>query len=186
MSSDDSSNNNTPPPASDSSDEEKKPSMPEISMPDINLSDLPSNVKQGIHQGVKASVSGINAALSQLQHTSEAIRKPVTTGMEHLEHTSTQVATEARIAYERRHEFGPYYVGGATVSVGALTAMRRGKVPGLVLGGLAGAATYIALYEPLVEAPSLPSLHMPKLEWPFKNLTGNLPKEDDSRSDKKE
>lgn len=135
-----------------------------FSTPEVNL----SSFKDGVHQAVKTTVSSINSALQQLQHTSQVISKPVKTGIEHLEHTTTEIATEARIAYERRHEFGPYYVAGAFIGVGGITALRRGRFPGLVLGSLAGGAMYMALYQPITDAPSqnasLPKMSVPTIE----------------------
>ena len=91
-----------------------------------------------------------------------------------IQNLCTQVAAQTRVAYERRHEFGPYYVAGATVTVGSITALRRGKIPGVTLGVLAGGFTYLALYnmEPLLDAPDF--------TWPSfsaKDVTDKLPKE---------
>lgn len=160
MSTDDSNNSSSKPAA-------EAPSMPDIAMPDLSLDSL----KSGVHSAVKTCVQGCNSALGRLQHTTEAIRRPVTTGLEHLEMTGEMVSSEARVAWERRHEFGPYYVGGATLGVFGLTALRRGKWPGLMLGGLAGAATYVTLYEPLLDSPTfrlpeLPSMDQVKTQMP--------------------
>ena len=46
--------------------------------------------------------------------------------------------------------------------------LRRGKIPGVALGLLAGGVTYISLYEPLTETPDF------SIEWPFSNLTEKL------------
>ena len=154
MSTDDSSSNNSSKPESEA------PSMPSMTMPDISM----DSFKAGVHSAVKTCVQGCNSALGSLQHTTEAIRRPVTTGMEHLEMTGETISTEARVAWERRHEFGPYYVGGATIGVFGITALRRGKWPGLVLGGLAGAATYMTIYEPLLDSPSFRLPDMPTMD----------------------
>ena len=149
--------------SSSSSSKEETPTIPSV-----------SSIRDGIYQGVKATVSGANSVLASLQSTSEGIRKPVTSALKETEHQGTKMLSHCRVFYERRHEFGPYYVAGATLGVGGITALRRGRIPGVLLGVLAGGATYVSLYEPLVETPVL--------EWPFKNLTGHL----GGSSDKKE
>ena len=124
-------------------------------------------LRQGIHRGCKWTVDTTNTMLKQLEVATKNVQKPVTTVVETLEHYGTLVATQSRIVYERRHEFAPYYVAGATVGLGGIMALRRGRIPGVIIGVLAGGITYMALYEPLLD-------QAPTLDWPFKNLTGRL------------
>ncbi|CAB9530246.1 expressed unknown protein [Seminavis robusta] len=138
--------------------------MPDLS--GVDVSGAQSNIRQGIHQGCKWTVNGINGMLGQLQVATKSVQEPVSGVMSECEKYGTQAATHCRVAYERRHEFAPYYVAGAAIGVGGITALRRGRLPAVALGGLAGVGTYLALYEPLFETPTI--------EWPFSNLTGNL------------
>jgi hypothetical protein len=146
-------------------EEENNSSSSNFTLPDVKGAS--SLFQQGIHQGCKWTVETTNTALGQLQVATKNVQKPVTTVMEEFEKYGTKAATQCRIVYERRHEFAPYYVVGATLGVGGISAWRRGRVPGVVLGALAGGITYMALYEPLLD-------QAPTIEWPFKNLTRNL------------
>jgi hypothetical protein len=160
-----------------SNDDKPKEETTESSSSSFTMPDMKgasSQVRQGIRQGCKWTVDTTNVALGQIEGVTKNIQKPVSTAMEELEKFGTKAATQCRIVYERRHEFAPYYVAGATVGVGGIAALRRGRVPGVVLGALAGGITYMALYEPLLDSA-------PSIEWPFKNLTGSL-----GRGDKKE
>jgi hypothetical protein len=143
----------------------KSSSSSSFTMPDMK--DASSMFRQGIHQGCKWTVDTTNAALGKLQVATKSAQKPVTTVVEECEKYGTMAATQCRIVYERRHEFAPYYVAGATLGVGGLSALRRGRVTGVMLGALAGGITYMALYEPLLD-------QAPTIDWPFKNLTRNL------------
>lgn len=137
----------------------KLPELPEI--PDM------SAIRKSLSQGIHKVVHSTNQALASLQHTTDAVRKPIHNGLQTLEHTSTEVATMARITYERRHEFAPYWVLGSFVSVGGFFSFWRGKIPGMLLGVMAGGLTYVALYEDaLAEAPTF--------DWPFRNLTRSV------------
>lgn len=144
------------------------PSLPEL--PDLKTAS--TTLRASISKGIKVAVQSTNAALANLQHTADVVRKPVNSGLETVEHASTEVATSARIAYERRHEFAPYYVLGSFVSVGGFFALRRGKIPGLLLGSIAGSLAYVALYEPMTETPTF--------RWPFPNVTRSIGSPDDS------
>lgn len=140
----------------------KIPDLPE--MPELpDLQEANRSVRSGISRGVRWMVDATNAGLAQLQHTADVVRKPVNSGLETLEHAGTQVATTGRITYERRHEFGPYWVLGSFVGVGGFFGLRRGKGPGVVLGSLAASLTYVALYEPRAEPPTF--------DWPFRDFT---------------
>mgnify|MGYP007080185026 CR=1 FL=1 len=168
MSSDDNKNTNSAA-STTSGSEDKSFSMPSIPT-DVDM----SSFRQGLSKGIHSLVQGTNAALAQLQTATKSVQQPVSTAIAHTEDICTQVATQTRVAYERRHEFGPYYVAGATVTVGSITALRRGKIPGVTLGVLAGGFTYLALYnmEPWLDAPDF--------TWPSfsaKDLTDKLPKE---------
>jgi hypothetical protein len=109
--------------------------------------------KAYLHNGVES----VNKVLSAVHDTADSVRSPILKGIDEVESRSSVVATKAMLMYERRHEFGPHIVGGSAIGVGGLIAMRRGRVPGALMGIMAGGLAYLAVYEsvPLSDIPDV-------------------------------
>lgn len=53
---------------------------------------------------------------------------------------------KVRIVYEQRQYYGPQIISASTATVASLVTMRRGKIPGTLMGGITAASTYTAVY----------------------------------------
>jgi len=106
---------------------------------------------------ISAAVRATNGFLSSLQERTEGLREPVVRGMEKVERRGSDLASSALIAYERRHEFGPYIVAGTATAVGGFVLIRRGKIPAVVTATAAAGLSYFAVYEtiPLDDIPEI-------------------------------
>jgi hypothetical protein len=109
--------------------------------------------KDYLHDGVES----VNTFLSAVHDTADSFRGPILKGIDTVESGSSVIATKAMFMYERRHEFGPHIVGGSAIAVGGLTAVRRGRVPGVLVGVMTGGLAYLAVYEsvPLSDIPDV-------------------------------
>lgn len=68
--------------------------------------------------------------------------------MKNIEFLTSQVksvATKAAFVFENRQDYKPQIVTGSAAAVGILVAARRGRVPGALMGALAGVGTASAV-----------------------------------------
>lgn len=100
--------------------------------------------RRSIHQGVTAT----NAFLAKLQSQSAQIRQPIAQSLQKVEETSTSLASQALLLYERRHEYGPHIVVGSALLAGGIMNLRRGRLVGIFSGTVVGGLSYLVVYEP--------------------------------------
>mmetsp|Transcript_25599 Transcript_25599/g.37423 ORF Transcript_25599/g.37423 Transcript_25599/m.37423 type:complete len:165 (-) Transcript_25599:47-541(-) len=103
--------------------------------------------RKTVKSGIKTSVDVINTGLASLEEVSATVSEPVVKGIHTVEKEAKWLGQEASHLYTVRREVGPWLIGGSTLLVGGFTAMRRGRLPGLATGAVAGFATYLGVYQ---------------------------------------
>jgi len=102
--------------------------------------------KIDLHSSIKAGVKKTNALLATLEATNEQTSSIVSSRLRPLLNQLYSVSQRGVVIYELRKYYGPQIIGGTAAVVGGLVAARRGKVPGIVLGGTSGAGAYGFVY----------------------------------------
>jgi len=124
---------------------EDKTSKPESS-PTVDFST--DEIKKSIRSGIKSGVGLTNEVLASMETSSNTIS---TSLVSHVRSVGTVVETtldHAKSAYSKRYQYGPGIVAGAGACLGGLVALRRGKVPGALAGGVGSLTAYTAIYKP--------------------------------------
>lgn len=108
-----------------------------MQLPDIHL-DLKSTIQAG--------VSKTNALLATLESQKIQTTSMVSSRINPLIHQLKYGMEQGMKYYEMRRYYGPQIVAGTASAVGLLVASRRGKIPGIVMGGLSGLGAYGVVY----------------------------------------
>lgn len=117
--------------------------------PSDTASELVKQVHNTLRKSIHESVGAANKMLAALETTSSELSQPLAKGLSAVEQQGSSAATTAWHVYERRHEFGPYLVLGSAFTVGGITALRRGRFPGVFSGAVTAGMAYVAIYEPI-------------------------------------
>lgn len=151
--------------------------------------ELKKSTKSTIHSSVHTIVNGTNQVLNNLYHVSENVRIPVTTALTRAESYGETIIVKSRHLYEQRYQYAPYWVLGSTIGSGILVGIRRGRIPGLIVGSMIGTITYISLYgdeSAIKQAPefSFPSLndYQNKLHEKLPSMPSSFPGSSSSKS----
>jgi len=115
----------------------KVPEVP-MKMPDMPDIDL--------HSSVKCVVNKTNSFLSTLEHQNNEVSNMVSSRIRPVASQAKYGITRVMEAYEMRKYYGPQIVAGSATAIGILVAARRGRVPGVFMGGLSGAGAYRVVY----------------------------------------
>ena len=129
----DSDSNEKPSNSNTSSDKPNK--IPQL--PDIHL-DLKSTIKSGVDK--------TNAFLATLESQKVQTTSMVSSRLYPFVNQMKYGMEQGMKYYEMRRYYGPQIVAGTASIVGLLVASRRGKVPGVVVGGLSGLGAYGFVY----------------------------------------
>lgn len=105
--------------------------------------------RNALRMGIHAAVETTNQVLAQLEQTQQRVRDTLQEPIHKTMHVGQQVSEQIDTLYVRRHEYGPYLVGGSALLFGGFMALRRGRLPGALAGTLAGGAAYVAIYDPI-------------------------------------
>ncbi|KAL7528750.1 hypothetical protein ACHAXR_002611 [Thalassiosira sp. AJA248-18] len=97
-------------------------------------------------QSIKNVITLTNSALASFEEATDENSTMLVSRLQTLAKQGRHIATRAISTYEHRGQYGPQIVAGSATAVGAIIAMRRGKIPGALAGGLAGAAAYGNVY----------------------------------------
>lgn len=111
----------------------------------------------GLRLGIKKGVQVTNSVLATAEDNSNLVRASLASKMVSVGNMVKTAGTHASDAYDKRHRYGPGIVAGVGASVGAVVAIRRGRVPGLITGGAAGFGAYAGVYG----LDGLPPLELP-------------------------
>ena len=99
-----------------------------------------------VRKGVHFAVENTNNILFKLERSSDIASSFVSSRIRPL-WAQVQRYTQASMAfYQRREYYGPQIVAGSAAAVGMLVSLRRGKIPGVITGSVAGIGSYGTIY----------------------------------------
>jgi hypothetical protein len=118
-----------------SSGDKSKFEIPKFDIPKVDL-----------NSAIKAGVQKTNSLLATLESEKVQTSTIVSSRLRPLLNQGYKYAQKGVVLYERRKYYGPQIIGGTAVVVGGLVGIRRGKIPGMFMGGLGGAGSYSFVY----------------------------------------
>eukprot|EP00552_Chaetoceros_brevis_P002704 CAMPEP_0197736294 /NCGR_PEP_ID=MMETSP1435-20131217/1590_1 /TAXON_ID=426625 /ORGANISM="Chaetoceros brevis, Strain CCMP164" /LENGTH=134 /DNA_ID=CAMNT_0043324389 /DNA_START=85 /DNA_END=489 /DNA_ORIENTATION=- len=95
---------------------------------------------------IKTAVSKTNEVLSIMEVQKDMTSSMVGSRIRPLAFQAKQVAQKAVIIYESRQHYAPQIIAGSAATIGLLVSVRRGKVPGALMGTVGGVGAYAAVY----------------------------------------
>lgn len=108
----------------------------------VQIPDLNFDLKAAIQTGVNKTNAFLATLESQKVQTTSMVSSRLHPLINHLKYGAEQ----GMKYYEMRRYYGPQIVVGTASIVGLLVGSRRGKVPGVVVGGLSGVGAYNFVY----------------------------------------
>lgn len=117
-----------------------KSQIPQVDFSSIKIPEIDLN------SAIKTGVNKTNEALFTLEQKKSEASNFASSRIRPLATQVRSAATKAMTTYENRKNYGPQIVAGSAAAVGLLVAARRGKVPGVVMGGLTGVAASKNIY----------------------------------------
>ena len=113
---------------------------------DVSISKSMASVRSNVKCAIKSSVKATNAALATMEETYVSTQSNFVSRLSSLQRQGRFVAEKAIRAYQAKEQYGPEVIGSSAVVFGGVTAFRRGKIPGIAVGVMAGSAAYAAIY----------------------------------------
>eukprot|EP00985_Skeletonema_marinoi_P007607 scaffold3348_cov79-Skeletonema_marinoi.AAC.1 len=95
---------------------------------------------------IKKVVNVTNSTLATFEQTTDESSTAFASRLTSLARQAKFIATRGMATYEQRGNYGPQIIGGTALVVGGAVALRRGRFPGALAGGLGGAAAYGNIY----------------------------------------
>jgi hypothetical protein len=100
-----------------------------------------------LRESIQEFVVQTNKTLASLEATyQETIRKPMTQAVHQISDTSTTINEQATYLYKQHLPYEPYAMIGASLLVGGLTSLRRGRVAGVCSTVVVGGLSYWFIY----------------------------------------
>lgn len=99
-----------------------------------------------LYDSLSSAVSVTNDALARVEEKTDVISITVLSRMRSVGNQASHVFRDALVVYERRGQYGPQVVAGSALAFGGLVGLRRGRIPGVLVGSMAGATTYANIY----------------------------------------
>jgi hypothetical protein len=110
---------------------------------------LPQEIPKlpSLRESIQEFVVKTNQALSSLElKYRDSIQKPASQAIHQLSDTSTTINEQAKRLYQEHLQYEPYAMIGATLLVGGLTTVRRGRVAGICSTVVFGGLSYWIVY----------------------------------------
>ena len=95
---------------------------------------------------IKQFVSVTNSTLASFEQAADESSHMLVSRLQQIAKQGKFIATRAISTYEHRGYYGPQIVAGSAATVGSIVALRRGKVTGVLAGGITGVAAYGNIY----------------------------------------
>ena len=99
-----------------------------------------------LYDCLKSAVSTTNAALAAVEERTTVVSATVLSRVRSVGGIMQHSFRDAQILYNRRGQYGPQIVAGTACAFGCLVSLRRGRIPGAVVGAMAGAGAYANIY----------------------------------------
>ena len=106
----------------------------------------PKTTNDPLLQSIKQVVSVANSGLCSFEQATDENSTMLVSRLQQLAKQGRYIATRAMATYEHRLQYGPQVVAGSMAVVGGVVALRRGKIPGALAGGLTGVGAYGNIY----------------------------------------
>ncbi len=106
----------------------------------------PSQQNISLKAAIKKVVDVTNYTLAIFEQNTEETSTAFVSRFTSLVRQAKYIATRGMTTYEQRGNYGPQIIGGTALVVGGAVALRRGRFPGALAGGLGGAAAYGNIY----------------------------------------
>lgn len=119
-------------------------SSPLASRPSNNATN-PATTPDPLLRSIRAVVQLTNLTLAQCEQSTLAATSSLLSRLSALSHQGRLFASRAMAAYDHRGYYGPQIVA-ASALVGGAVGMSRGRVSGILAGGLAGLVAYENVY----------------------------------------
>lgn len=113
---------------------------------EVSFSNNVASARSNLKCTIKSSVKATNAALAIMEESYVSTQSNFVSRLGSLQRQGRFVAEKAIRAYQAREQYGPQVVGSSAVVLGGITTLRRGKLPGVAVGMMAGSAAYAAVY----------------------------------------
>lgn len=104
------------------------------------------SINDPVQRLVKQLVGVTNFALASFEEATDETSTMLVSRLRELSKQGGYYATRALATYERRGQYGAPVVASSAAIVGGFVAMRKGKIPGALAAGMAGAAAYGNIY----------------------------------------
>lgn len=95
---------------------------------------------------IKKVVDVTNSTLAIFEQNTEETSTAFVSKFSSIVRQAKYIATRGMATYEQRGNYAPQIIGGTALVVGGAVALRRGRFPGALAGGLGGAAAYGSIY----------------------------------------
>lgn len=102
-------------------------------------------LRQNVKASVKSAVQSTNETLAVMEDFYQSrVKGPIQATMDQ----SAEISAKVLRAYDRRHEYGPYWVAGSAILVGGIVGIRGGgKLRTVLTSVLASGTTYAVIYD---------------------------------------
>ncbi|KAL3785758.1 hypothetical protein ACHAW5_003600 [Stephanodiscus triporus] len=105
-----------------------------------------NSINDPVQRLVKQLVGMTNCALASIEEATLETSTMFVSRLRELSKQGVYIATRALATYEHRGQYGAPIVASSAAIVGGFVAMRKGKIPGVLAAGMAGAAAYGNIY----------------------------------------
>mmetsp|Transcript_37580 Transcript_37580/g.82425 ORF Transcript_37580/g.82425 Transcript_37580/m.82425 type:complete len:198 (+) Transcript_37580:3-596(+) len=115
----------------------------------MNLPAIPSFTGRSgdpLYDSISSAVSITNAALAQVEEKTDVLSTSVISRMRAFGSQASHVFRDGMVMYERRGQYGPQLVAGSALAFGGFVGLRRGRIPGVLVGSIAGGTAYANIY----------------------------------------
>ena len=99
-----------------------------------------------LYDSLSAAVSATNAALAQVEEKTGAASLTVLSRMRSVGNQARHIFRDGFVLYERRGQYGPQLVAGSALLLGGIVGLKRGRIPGALVGSAAAAGSYANVY----------------------------------------
>jgi hypothetical protein len=99
-----------------------------------------------LYESISSAVSITNAALAQVEEKTDDFSTSVISRMRSFGSQASHVFRDTMVLYERRGQYGPQLVAGSALAFGGIVGLRRGRIPGVLVGSMAGGTAYANIY----------------------------------------
>lgn len=146
-----------PPPASDGASQATEATTTQTQTKDVGPSfELPSELptlpsftgRSGdpLYDCLSTAVSATNATLAQVEEKTGAASLTVLSRMRSVGNQARHIFRDGFVLYERRGQYGPQLVAGSALLLGGIVGLKRGRIPGALVGSAAAAGSYANVY----------------------------------------